>query len=126
MYRVEITNRGDSEFKVKSAEYEFTIDTKGKGITPPDTLLASLGSCIGVYLRKYAEGAKLPLKEFTLTLEADFSREPPVCFRQINVVLDLKGLELEERRRQALLEFIKNCPVHNTLKVNPSVEVKIA
>ena len=48
MYHVEVTGTGASAFKVKSKDYEFIIDTKGKGITPADTLLASLGSCIGV------------------------------------------------------------------------------
>ena len=53
MYKVTIESYGESGFVVKSADYEFIIDNKGKGITPPDTFLASLGSCIGVYIRKY-------------------------------------------------------------------------
>ena len=125
MYRVDITNSGDSLFRVKSKDYEFVVDTKGDGITPPDALLASLGSCIGVYIRKYAEGAKLGLREFSLSVEADFSQEKPVCFRLINVKVDLKGAKLDERRINALLEFIKNCPVHNTLKLNPQIEVNM-
>lgn len=125
MYSVEITNNGSSEFKAKSKDYEFVIDTKGQGITPPDTLLASLGSCIGVYLRKYAENAKLPLPEFNIKLEAEFSREAPACFRNIAVTLDLKGAQLDERRKKALLDFIRNCPVHNTLEASPRVEIRI-
>ena len=126
MYHVDINNFGGSVFRVKSKNYEFVIDTKGGGITPPDTLLASLGSCIGVYLRKYAEGAGLPINDFTVTLDADLSKEAPVSFRSIRARIDLKGFELDERRRQAILGFIKNCPVHNTLKANPAVEVTIA
>ena len=52
MYHVDMTNTGDYFFKVKSKDYEFSVDIKGKGITPPDALLASLGSCVGVYVRK--------------------------------------------------------------------------
>ena len=126
MYRVDIVNIRDYVFRVKSKDYEFAVDTKGAGVTPPDTLLASLGSCIGVYIRKYAEGTKLSLGEFSLSVEADFSKEQPVCFRKINVKVDLKGAIPDERRRNALLEFIKNCPVHNTLKLNPQIEVGIA
>ena len=126
MYRVDITNAGDYSFKVKAKDYEFLVDTKGKGITPPDTLLAGLGTCVGVYLRKYAEGAKLALPEFNVSVEADMSKEPPVCFRKINVSVDLKGAKIDERRLQAILEFMKNCPVHNTLKNNPEVELKIS
>ncbi len=125
MYRVEVKNSGDSTFHVRSKDYEFIIDTKGKGITPPDTLLASLGSCIGVYIRKYIEGAKLPLGEFSTIIEAEFDKEKPVSFKIINVSIDLKGMQLDEKRKKALLSFVKNCPVHNTLKIAPSVEVKI-
>ncbi|MBU1090571.1 MAG: OsmC family protein [Candidatus Omnitrophica bacterium] len=57
MYHVDIVNTGEYAFKVKAKDYEFVMDPRGKGVTPPDALLASLGTCIGVYLRKYAEGA---------------------------------------------------------------------
>ncbi|MDP2906238.1 MAG: OsmC family protein [Candidatus Omnitrophota bacterium] len=126
MYRVNVTNAGDYSFKVKAREYEFLADMEGKrGITPPDTLLAGLGTCVGVYLRKYAEGAKLSLPEFSVSVEAEFSKEAPVCFRKINVNVDLKGAKIDERRLPAILEFIKNCPVHNTLKNSPEVEFKL-
>jgi putative redox protein len=126
MYHVDIINSGDSTFKVKSNDYELVVDTKGNGITPPDALLASLGTCIGVYLRKYAEGARIDLKQFSISVDAEFSKEPPYCFRQINVKVDLKGLKLEENRKEGLLRFIKNCPVHNTLKVDPLVEIEVS
>ena len=126
MYHVEISSSAGSAFRVKSKDYEFVIDTKGSGVTPPDTLLARLGSCIGVYLRKYAEGAGLPINDFTVTLDADLSKEAPVSFRSIRARIDLKGFQLDERRKQALLGFIKNCPVGNTLKANPAVDVTVA
>ncbi|MCX5702974.1 MAG: OsmC family protein [Candidatus Omnitrophica bacterium] len=125
MYHVDIVNAGEYSFKVKSKDYEFLVDTKGKGITPPDTLLASLGACVGVYLRKYAEGVKLMLPEFSISVDADFSKEAPICFRKINVSVDLKGMQLDDRRLKAMHEFVKNCPVHNTIKNNPEVEIKI-
>lgn len=125
MYHVDITNKGDYHFDVKSKEYEFAVDTKGNGMTPPDVLLASIGTCIGVYLRKYAEGAKLSLPEFTVKVDADFSKDKPVCFRQIKVEIDLKGTKVDDRRIKAILEFVKNCPVHNTVKTNPEIEVAI-
>jgi uncharacterized OsmC-like protein len=125
MYHVDITNTGDYSFKVKSKDYEFIVDIKGEGITPPDTLLASLGTCVGVYVRKYAEGAKLTLPEFNISVDADFCKEIPVCFRKINVDVDLKGMQLDDYRMKAMLKFVKNCPVHNTIKNNPEVEIKI-
>ena len=126
MYKIDITHSKDYLFEVKSAGFEFEIDAKGKtGVTPPDVLLASVGSCLGVYIRKYAEGAKLDLSGFKIGVEAEFAKEPPLSFKLINVTIDLKGAKLDERRQKALLEFIKNCPVHNTLKANPEVGIKL-
>ena len=126
MYHVEVSNSGDYSFRVNSRDYQFSVDTKGeKGVSPSDTLLASLGACIGVYIRKYAEGAKLSIPEFNISVYADFDKTDTICFRKINVNIDLKGVKLNERRLEAMLGFIKNCPVHNTLKNNPEVEIKI-
>ena len=124
MYKVEVTSEGAYRFNVKSKDYEFTVDANGKGVTPPDALLASLGSCVGVYIRKYADGAKLELGDFKITVEADLGKETPYYFRQINVTVDIKGAILDERRNKALEAFIKNCPVHNTLKNGPVINIE--
>jgi putative redox protein len=125
MYKVDVTAKGDYRFSVRSKDAEFIVDAKGAGMTPPDTLLASLGSCVGVYIRKYAEGAKLALGEFSISVEGDLGKDAPYYFRQIKVSVDLKGAALDEKRKAALLAFIKNCPIHNTLKNNPSVDINI-
>jgi len=125
MYRVEVTHNRDMAFSVKAGESEFSIDAKGKGLTPLDALLAGLGSCIGVYIRKYAEGSKLQLENFKVNVSAELSKESPFSFRYINVEIDLKPGLIDERRQKALLEFVKNCPAHNTLKSNPVIEFKL-
>lgn len=124
MYRVEIASAAGTAFTGRSKDCVIPIDIHGQGMTPPDLLLAGLGSCVGVYLRKYAQGAKLALGDFLITVEAELSLEPPVCFRAINVQIDLKGLSLDERRQKALADFVHNCPVHNTLKGSPLVAIQ--
>jgi uncharacterized OsmC-like protein len=126
VYHVDIINDGGSAFKIRSKDGEFMVDTKGSGITPPDTLLASVGSCIGVYIRKYCEGAKLPIGGFNISVDADFAKEAPVRFKDIKVSIDLKGVALDDRRMAAILEFIKNCPVHNTIKGDPAFSIDIS
>lgn len=125
MYKVEVDSVDAYAFKAKSGGFELLIDAKGSAMSPLDVFLASLGSCIGVYIRKYAEGAKLALKDYSISLQAEFTKEPPICFKEINVSVDLKGAQLDERRKEAIIGFIRNCPVHNTLKLNPEVKVKL-
>lgn len=125
MYRIEVVHNQEMAFSVKAGESEFTVDAKGKGLIPLDALLAGLGTCVGVYIRKYAEGSKLDLQNFKVNVTAELSREPVLCFKQISVEIDLKSRLIDERRQKSLLEFIKNCPVHNTLKAGPSIEFKL-
>ena len=125
MYKVEIIHNQDMAFTAKAGESEFLIDAQGKGLTPLDALLAGLGSCIGVYIRKYAQGSKLELKNFKINVSAELSSQSPFAFKLINVEINLKDCLLDERRQKALLEFIKNCPAHNTLKGNPVMEFEL-
>ena len=125
MYKVQVTHNQDLAFTVKANESEFIIDAKGQGLTPLDALLAGLGSCLGVYICKYAQGVKLDLKNFKINVSALLSSEAPFSFRKISVDIDLENSGFDERRQRALLEFIKHCPAHNTLKGNPEIEFNL-
>lgn len=125
MYKAEIENNGGMLFKVKSKGYEFVIDAEGKAITPPDALLAALGACVGVYIRKYAEGARLDIKNFKVSVEAAFEPDKPMRFKTIRVSIDLGDVALDDRRKKALIDFAANCPVHNTLKCSPQVVIAV-
>jgi putative redox protein len=125
LYKVDITNSGTSQFNVKSKDYSFIIDTQGQGVTPPDALLASLGSCIGVYLKKYLDNGKMAYSGFSISVEAEFRKDAPVGFDIIKILVDVRGAEIEDRRRQAIMDFIRNCPVHNTLELKPDIRIEI-
>ena len=122
MYSVDISCKEGSTFEVTSGEAKTTIDLSGKNLGPLPTLLAALGSCVGVYLRRYADNLKLPIKEFSVSVEADLVKDGAPGFRKINVSVDLKGAQLEEAKKEGLTRFIKNCPVHNTLHGSPEIE----
>jgi len=53
------------------------------------------------------------------------SGDKPVAFRKIAVKIDLMGQRLDEMRKRSILSFIKNCPVHNTLRHSPEIEAEI-
>jgi uncharacterized OsmC-like protein len=126
MYKVCVIGVNKTEFRVKTENYEFMIDSDGeKGITPPDTLLAGLASCMGVYIRKYCKNTSIEIKEFEITLQAELSEEKPVSFRKIEAKIDLKGAQFDEMRKRSIISFIKNCPVHNTLKNSPEIITEI-
>lgn len=125
MYQAEVFCAKDMTFQVKSRGYEITIDGKSGAISPLDTLLAALGACAGVYIRKYAESTKFSLENFTVNVEADLTDERPYRFDKINLTVDLKGVSLDESKKASLLRFIQNCPVHETLKANPEMNITL-
>ena len=129
MYNVEILYDGGLSYKVKSEGYEFNIDFpkekggSGDGMTPPAVFLASLGGCIAVYANKYFEGAKLKCDRFSVVINGGIREEKPRYLKSIDVKIDLGGLKLDDKRKETLISFIKNCPIHNTL-ANP-VEINL-
>ena len=116
------------KYTVRSPNYEIKIDFPREGgliegITPPALLLASLGSCVAVYLERYLNGAKIKFSKFSIKVKSDIGKESPRYLKNIEVRIDIQDLRLVPKRKEALLEFIKNCPVHNTLKYNPVVDI---
>jgi putative redox protein len=133
MYTVEVKNKDTTVFDVKARENTMAIEPMGKGFAPSEVLLASLGSCIGYFIRAYAKQAKLELKQFTIRLESDFVREKtmfgmkelPMAMRDIKVQIDLEGARLDPQRKEALMRFIGNCPIKATLEHSPRIQINI-
>jgi uncharacterized OsmC-like protein len=125
VYQVNIDNKQGNIFEVKAGKNALVIEPLSDNFSPGEVLLGSLGSCIGFYSRRYLDNAKIPFQGLTLRLEADFSKETPMRFKQIRVVLDLKGVSLSPDRKEAFLRFVENCPIQNTLKGNPIIELDL-
>ena len=50
---------------------------------------------------------------------------PTRALKEISVFIDLKGVKLDTRREKALLDFVHNCPVQNTLTGLPEIKVNL-
>lgn len=125
MYNVTVRSAGVYAFDVTEGNQTCHVSVNPDTITPPGMLLGGLGSCIGVYLRKYAEGARIDLGEFDITVTAAFTKEPPLRFDAIDVRVTLHGAPIDDRRKAALLSFIRNCPVHNTIAGHPAITIAV-
>lgn len=128
MYEVNVSQDGSFRYKVRAGDYEIKIDfpkdgRPAEGVNPPDLLLASLGSCMAVYLERYLAGAKIRFQGFNLDVKSDICKDSPHYLKNIEVRIGLKGADLDGKRKTALLEFIRNCPVHNTLLNGPKINI---
>ena len=94
------------------------------GMTPPELLLASLGSCAAFYAAQYLMTRKLAHSGVEVTVDAEKLSQPGRLgnFR-IHVV---SPVPLTEEQTEAMLRSVRHCTIHNTLLSAPEINIEIA
>jgi len=92
------------------------------GMTPPEFLLVSLGSCAAYYAVEYLKTRGLPTQGLEVNVEAGKATGPA---RLGEFRVRVRAVELDERHRQGILRAIRACVVHNTLCHPPVMEVEL-
>jgi len=90
-----------------------------EGLTPPEFLLASLGTCAGFYAAQYLKNHGLPQDG----LEVDVTAEKipaPARLGRFRVDVHVPGLAAEHEA--ALLRSVNACLIKNTLAQPPVIE----
>lgn len=102
------------------------------GPTPFELLLASLGTCVVMTLRMYADRKGWPLTGVTVGLDQSriHARDCDDCESESGMVLRItKRLELhgdlEEDQRARLLEIAEKCSVHRSLVSEIQIESEL-
>lgn len=90
-----------------------------RGMSPPEFLLVSLGTCAGYYALQYLKTRSLPVDGLTVRVEATKALNPA---RLGSFRIEVQIPELEERHREGVLRAVKSCLVHNTLLHPPQIE----
>ena len=91
-----------------------------EGMTPPELLLASLGSCSAFYAVQYLKTRNLADSGVEVTVSAEKLKQPGRLgnFR-INVV---SPVELNEEQAEALVRSVHHCTIHKTRLFAPNKE----
>ncbi|WP_194974675.1 bifunctional alpha/beta hydrolase/OsmC family protein [Aquiflexum lacus] len=101
------------------------------GPTPYDLLMASLGTCTVMTLKMYADRKGWDLKQITVYLDhdkvhkedsEDFDKKGSKVSR-FTRSLEIKG-DLNDEKKEKLLEIANKCPVHRTLHDDIIIETK--
>jgi putative redox protein len=92
-----------------------------EGMTPPELLLASLGTCAGYYAAQYLKARKLNGAGMRIRVTAE-KATGPARLSSFRIEVQIAA-ELDVRHRQGVLRAIQSCLIHNTLLNPPRIEL---
>lgn len=95
-----------------------------EGMTPPEFLLASLGTCAGFYAAQYLKARSLSTEGLSVKVVGEKAAQP-ARVGSFEIVVDAPGAGSDERHREGLTRAVKSCLIHNTLLHSPSIALKI-
>lgn len=92
------------------------------GMTPPEFLLASLGTCAGYYALQYLRSRSLPTEDLRVKVVAEKELQPA---RLARFRIDVQVPALDERHREGVKRAAEKCLIHNTLLHTPAIEIAV-
>jgi putative redox protein len=92
------------------------------GMTPPELMLASLGTCAGFYAAQYLRARNLSTAGLGVRVGAEKAKNP-ARLGEFHITVSLP--EIEDRHREGVLRAVKSCLIHNTLLHAPQVEIEL-
>jgi uncharacterized OsmC-like protein len=93
------------------------------GMTPPELLLASLGSCAAYYAIEYLRARNISTTGVSVAVTARKAQKPP-RLTDFTIMLSIPDF-IEQRNRDGVLRAVKACLIHNTLLHCPTIEIEI-
>lgn len=125
---VEILYRGGVRFEAATRGHAIICDQPASnggedaGMTPPELLLASLGTCAGFYAAQYLKTRSLPTEPLAVKVIAEKVPQPARVGR---FRIEVTAPALDEQHRAGVLRAVKACLIHNTLLHPPEIELAL-
>src|SRR5215471_16032616 len=120
---------GSVQFEIKARSHSIVSDQPAKnfgldeGMTPPELLLASLGSCAGFYAAQYLRKHRLASSGTRVRVTAEKVKDP-ARIENFRIEVDVEG-DLTDQHRAGVEEAVHHCLIHNTLLYPPKIEITV-
>lgn len=124
-----IDHLGSVQFEIKARQHTIVCDQPAEnggfdeGMTPPELLLASLGSCAGFYAAAYLKKFKLADSGTRVRITAAKLKDP-ARLGDFEIELELP-IDLTAQHREGVERAVHHCLIHNTLLNPPKIALKI-
>jgi putative redox protein len=93
-----------------------------EGMTPPEYLLVSLGTCAGYYAVQYLKTRGLPVQGLEVKVSAEKASGPA---RLASFRIEVIAPGLDAQHEQGVYRAVKTCLIHNTLLNAPAIEMVV-
>lgn len=124
-----VEHLGGFQFEIKARQHTIASDQPAEnggfdeGMTPPELLLASLGSCAGFYAAQYLKKHKLAEEGTIVRVTADKAKDP-ARLDNFRIALEVP-CELTPLHLQGVEQSVHHCLIHNTLLHPPTISIEV-
>ena len=128
MARLKAIFEGGSRFTVACRSHEITIDQpkdnggEDAGMTPPEIMAGSMASCIGFYVARYCQQAKIDTTDLSVSCDWNVGGEPR---HMESFEIDIHLPAMPDNRRKAIERVAHGCLIHATLGQNPTINIAL-
>ena len=126
---ISVEHLGGVQFEIKARQHVILSDQPAEnggfdeGMTPPEMLLASLGSCVGFYAAQYLKKHKRATEGTIVRVTADKAIEP-ARLDNFRIALELPG-DLNQQDLEGVHLAVQHCLIHNTLLNSPKISISV-
>jgi uncharacterized OsmC-like protein len=124
-----VEHLGALQFEIMARQHTIVSDQPpengghDEGMTPPELLLASLGSCAAFYAAQYLRKHKLATEGTRVRVTANKLKDPA---RIDNFRIEIEAsAALTEQHRAGVENAVHHCLIHSTLLHPPSIVIEI-
>lgn len=126
---VTVEHLGGVQFEIKARQHRIACDQPAEnggfdeGMTPPELLLASLGSCAGFYAAQYLKKHRLATEGTIVRVSAEKVTDPP---RLNDFLIKIEiPLAFAEQHREGIERAVRHCLIHTTLLNPPRISLEV-
>jgi uncharacterized OsmC-like protein len=126
---MKIAYKGKKKFMVTTRGQQLLVDQPiedegtDEGMTPPEIFVASLATCMGVYVLNYCKNIGINPNDMILSVEWEKTSNP-ARIGKIKVDIKLPKIKAKDRQ-QAIIKVAEHCLVHNTIHNPPEISINL-
>ena len=127
---VTVEHLGDLQFEIQARGHKILSDLPAEsggfdeGMTPPELLLASLGSCAAFYAAEYLKRHRLADQATAVRVSAEKAKGPArLAAFHVSVAVPV---DLSPEHKAGVETAVQRCLIHNTLAHPPTIDLEVS